>query len=44
MTDLAARGELSPERMTSLAAGFGAEVDVAGVPGLVAAHGPAFPH
>jgi mannose-6-phosphate isomerase-like protein (cupin superfamily) len=44
MTDLAARGELSPPRMKSLAAEFGAEVDVESVPRLIAEHGLAFPH
>lgn len=44
MTDLAARSELSPHRMKSLAAQYGAEVDVQSVPGLVAEHGLRFPH
>jgi len=42
MADLAARGELGPERMASLAAEYGAEVDTASVPQLVAAHGLTF--
>jgi quercetin dioxygenase-like cupin family protein len=42
MTELAARGELNPARMESLAAEYGAEVDVASVPRLVAAHGLTF--
>lgn len=44
MTDLAGRGELSPAKMTSLAAQYGAEVDMQSVPKLVAAHGLTFPH
>lgn len=37
------RGEPRPETMASLAAGYGAEVDLQSVHGLVAAHGLAFP-
>lgn len=44
MTDLAAHGELSPDRMTALAAEYGAEVDAHSVPNLVATHGLTFPH
>ncbi len=44
MTDLAGRGELSPAKMSSLAAEYGAEVDLQSVPKLVAAHGLTFPH
>ena len=41
-TELAARGELNPARMASLAAEYGTEVDLSSVPGLVAAHGLTF--
>lgn len=42
MTELAARGELNPARMGTLASEYGAEVDIASVPRLVAAHGLTF--
>ena len=42
VTDLAARGELDPARMATLAAEYGTEVDLNSVPGLVAAHGVRF--
>ncbi len=42
MTDLAGRGELSPAKMSSLAAEYGAQVDMQSVPKLVAAHGLTF--
>jgi quercetin dioxygenase-like cupin family protein len=44
MTDLAGRGELSPAKMTSLAAEYGAEVDMQSVPTLIAEHALTFPH
>src|SRR5207244_4154493 len=37
MTELAARGELDPARMASLASDYGAELDLSSVPRLVAA-------
>jgi mannose-6-phosphate isomerase-like protein (cupin superfamily) len=43
MTDLAGRGELGPGTMATLAAEYGAEVDMESVPRLVAAHGLTFP-
>jgi hypothetical protein len=43
MTDMAARGELVPDKMASLAAEYGAEVDLSSVPRLVATHGLTFP-
>lgn len=42
MTELAARGELNPATMGALAAEYGAEIDIASVPRLVAAHGLTF--
>jgi mannose-6-phosphate isomerase-like protein (cupin superfamily) len=42
VTDLAARGELDPARMATLAAEYGTEVDLSSVPGLIAAHGVTF--
>ncbi len=42
MTELAGRGELSPATMSSLAAEYGAQVDMQSVPKLVAAHGLTF--
>jgi mannose-6-phosphate isomerase-like protein (cupin superfamily) len=42
MTDLASRGELGPDRMVSLAAEYGAKVDVHSVPKLLAGHGLTF--
>src|SRR6266566_8921186 len=42
VTDLAARGELDPARMATLAAEYGTEVDLSSVPGLVEAHGVTF--
>jgi mannose-6-phosphate isomerase-like protein (cupin superfamily) len=42
VTELAARGELDPARMATLAAEYGTEVDLSSVPGLVAAHGVTF--
>jgi hypothetical protein len=41
-TDLAARGELDPATMATLAAEYGTEIDLSSVPGLVAAHGLIF--
>jgi mannose-6-phosphate isomerase-like protein (cupin superfamily) len=43
MTDMAARGELVPDKMASLAAEYGAEVDLSSVARLVATHGLTFP-
>jgi uncharacterized cupin superfamily protein len=43
MTDMAARGELVPDKMASLAAEYGAEVDMSSVPRLVATHGLTYP-
>jgi mannose-6-phosphate isomerase-like protein (cupin superfamily) len=42
MTELAARGELNPATMGALASEYGAEIDMASVPRLVAAHGLTF--
>jgi len=42
MTDLAAHGELDPDRMGALASEYGAEIDITSVPRLVAAHGLTF--
>jgi mannose-6-phosphate isomerase-like protein (cupin superfamily) len=42
VTELAARGELDPARMVTLAAEYGTEVDLSSVPGLIAAHGVTF--
>lgn len=44
MTDMAARGELNPATMTTLAAEYGAEVDPGSVPSLVSEHGLSFSH
>lgn len=44
MTTLAGHGELSPEKMRTLAADYGAEVDLLSVPELVTTHGLTFPH
>jgi len=42
MSELAGRGELNPAGLVALAAEYGTEVDLASVPGLVAAHGVNF--
>ena len=42
VTDLAARGELDPARLVTLAAEYGTEVDLSTVPGLVAKHAVTF--
>ncbi|MGH8888683.1 MAG: cupin domain-containing protein [Acidothermaceae bacterium] len=44
LTELAADDQLTPAKMTSLAAEYGAEVDIQSVPRLVETHGLAFPH
>lgn len=44
MTDMAARGELTPATMVALAAEYGAQVDPQSVPSLVATHGLTFSH
>ena len=43
LTDLVAKGELDPPTMASLAAEYGAEVDLASVPDLLATHRLVFP-
>ena len=42
VTAMAARGELDPARMATLAAEYGTEIDMNSVPGLIAAHGVTF--
>jgi len=42
MTELAARGELNPDKMGALASEYGAEIDITSVPRLVSAHGLTF--
>jgi mannose-6-phosphate isomerase-like protein (cupin superfamily) len=39
----AERGELNPQAMADLAAGYGTELDFASLPGLIATHGLTFP-
>ena len=43
ITELAASGQLNPATMGPLAAEYGAEIDIASVPRLLAAHGLKFP-
>lgn len=42
MAEMVGRGELDPAKLVALAAEYGAEVDPASVPGLVATHGLIF--
>jgi quercetin dioxygenase-like cupin family protein len=42
VTDLAARGELDPGLLVSIAAEYGVELDLGSVPGLMSAHGVIF--
>src|ERR1700687_2881931 len=42
VTDLAARGDLGPALLASMAAEYGVELDLNSVPGLVSAHGVKF--
>jgi mannose-6-phosphate isomerase-like protein (cupin superfamily) len=42
VTDLAARGDLDPVLLASIAAEYGVELDLSSVPGLVSAHGVKF--
>ena len=42
MAELAGSGELNPARLVALASEYGTDVDIASVPGLVAAHGLTF--
>jgi len=43
MNDLAAKGQLDPPTMATLAADYGAEVDFESLPGLLATHRLVFP-
>jgi mannose-6-phosphate isomerase-like protein (cupin superfamily) len=43
VTGLAERGELNPQAMAALAAGYGTELDFESLPGLIATHGLTFP-
>jgi quercetin dioxygenase-like cupin family protein len=43
VTGLAERGELNPQAMAALAAGYGTELEFESLPGLIATHGLTFP-
>src|ERR1700730_15221285 len=43
VTGLAERGDLNPQSMAALAAGYGTELEFASLPGLIATHGLTFP-